>query len=427
MYTRISPSKNGKASIEYALGLNGKGHNGHDFRNLMVGSVNMIDGDVMSYSDQMAMYWYKASDQHEVQIRRIIVSLSDKEGSPDDPNAVLKLMSACQEFAQESYPNRQALICIQCDGKGKKLHAHMLVNDCDMISSKGCSLEQQKYWFVERHFDKIAERYFDELDSGEKTTKKRETQFQRASEKPSWKDDLYDRVSEVMKVAVSWQDFNERLEDKKVVAVFHENTKGGDDYITYELLDCDKYRDKNGNLPGKKEWLRSKHHKLFKNTEYEKLESLEDVFEENRNKIVDQYGTVTVIDFDEIEEFDDDDNYENDDDNSDVIPHYNNLFDYFNARAEQFLLNEIDSFDEEPSKVNADPLEENIESIPENIQDDLPTIEPQNEMSDEKKNRIAINNEYVQKILAEGRRLAAELEANDIKNKINEMLNEDKK
>ena len=41
-------------------------------------------------------------------------------------------------------------------------------------------------------------------------------------------------------------------------------------------------------------------------------------------------------------------------------------------------------------------------------------------MSDEKKNRIAINNEYVQKILAEGQRLATELEANDIKNKINE-------
>lgn len=420
MYTRISPSKNGKASIEYALGLNGKGHNGHDFRNLMVGSVNMIDGDVMSYSDQMTMYWSKASDQHEVQVRRIIVSLSDKEGSPDDPNAVLKLMSTCQEFAQVCYPNRQALICIQCDGKGQKLHAHMLVNDCDMISSKGCNLEQQKFWFVEKHFDKIAERYFDELDFGEKTTGKRETQFQRASKKPSWKDDLYDRISEVMEVAISWQDFNERLEDKKVAAVFHENTKGGDDYITYELLDCDKYRDKNGNLPGKKDWLRSKHHKLFKNTKYEKLESLEDVFEENRNKIVDQYGTATVIDFDEIEEFDDD-NYENDDEK----PIYNNLFDYFNARAEQFLLNEIDSFDEEPSEVNVESLEENIESIPEDIQDDLPTIEPQNEMSDKKKNRIAINNEYLQKILAEGQRLAAELDADNIKNKINEMLNED--
>ena len=105
MYTRISPSKNGKASIEYALGLNGKGHNGHDFRNLMVGSVNMIDGDVMSYSDQMAMYWYKASDQHEVQVRRIIVSLSDKEGSPDDPNAVLKLIVVNGRFCPQSVRN----------------------------------------------------------------------------------------------------------------------------------------------------------------------------------------------------------------------------------------------------------------------------------------------------------------------------------
>ena len=48
-------------------------------------------------------------------------------------------------------------------------------------------------------------------------------------------------------------------------------------------------------------------------------------------------------------------------------------------------------------------------------------------MNEEKKNRIATNNEYVQKILAEGQRLAAELEVDDIKNKINEMLNEDKK
>ena len=301
MYTRISPSKNGKASIEYALGLKGKGHNGHDFRNLMIGSVNMIDGNIMSYSDQMAMYWSKASDQHEVQVRRIISSLSLKEGSPDDPNAVLKLMFTCQDFIQKYYPDRQALICIQCDGEGGKLHSHMILNDCDMKSAKGCRLEQQQYWYVENCFDEIAKEYFGELDFGEKTISKRKSQYQRASKKPSWKDDLYDRISKVIEEAVSWQDFHDRLKGEGVAAVYHENTRDGDDYITYELTDCDNYRDKDGNLPGKKEWLRSKHHKLFKNTEYETLESLEAAFEENCNKIIDQYSSAAVVDFDEKE------------------------------------------------------------------------------------------------------------------------------
>ena len=418
MYTRISPSKNGKASIEYALGLKGKGHNGHDFRNLMIGSVNMIDGNIMSYSDQMAMYWSKASDQHEVQVRRIISSLSLKEGSPDDPNAVLKLMFTCQDFIQKYYPDRQALICIQCDGEGGKLHSHMILNDCDMKSAKGCRLEQQQYWYVENCFDEIAKEYFGELDFGEKTISKRKSQYQRASKKPSWKDDLYDRISKVIEKAVSWQDFHDRLKGEGVAAVYHENTRDGDDYITYELTDCDNYRDKDGNLPGKKEWLRSKHHKLFKNTEYETLESLEAAFEENCNKIIDQYSSAAVVDFDdEAEEPDDDDG---DDDNiDDNKPLYNNLFEYWAAHAEQLMHDEPAVPDKGLSAVD-------IKSIPDDILNNLADVEPQDEMSDAKKRLLVSNNEYVQRILAEGQRLSEELEdPDDIKNTINKMLNEE--
>ncbi len=421
MYTRITPSKNGKGSIEYALGIDGKGHNGHEFRNLLIGTVNMVDSNIMSYSDQMAMYWSRASDQHEYQTRRIIAAPSRKEASPDDPNDILRLMEGCQEFIQTFYPDRQALICLQDDGESGNLHAHMIVNDCDMVSARGCSLEQQKYWFVEKHFDEIAEKYFGELDHGKNKNYSRRSQFQRATaegktDKPSWMDDLQDRVLNTMQAAVSWQDFHDRLEDEGVSAVYHEN-KSGNSYITYELTDCDQYRDEDGNLPGKRKWLRSKHHKLFKATEYETLESLEAVLEQNHNEIVGQYGSVGMDEpEDEIEEPEDiDDIPVETTEDTPREPLYSNLFELSAAIADQaFDMSDISN--EELSEIDIEPILDEF--------DDL-AVEQQDEMSDEKKEILFRNNAYIQAVYEEGLRLGEQLDADDIKNKINNMLNEE--
>lgn len=422
MYTRITPAKNGKGSIEYALGIDGKGHNGHEFRNLLIGTVNMFDDNVMSYADQMAMYWCKASDQHEIQTRRIIAAPSSVEGSTNDPNDVLRLMETCQEFIQTHYPDRQALICLQDDGASGYLHAHMIVNDCDMISGKGCSSEQQKYWFVQKHFDEIAEKYYGELDHGENKTCNRKSQFQRAvsegkTDKLSWMDDLQDGVLNAMQVAVNWQDFHDRLEDVGVSAVYHEN-KSGNSYITYELTDCDQYKDEDGNLPGKRKWLRSKHHKLFKGTEYETLESLEAVLKQNHNEIMAQYGLVGVDEPEyEVEEPEDSDDIpvETTEDTT-PKPLYSNLFELSAAIADQEL-DMSDISDEELSEIDIEPILDEF--------DDL-AVEQQDEMSDEKKKILFRNNAYIQAVYEEGLRLSEQLDADDIKNKIKNMLNENK-
>lgn len=261
MYTRITPSKNGREAIEYARG-DDKGHNGNETRNLLVGSVNMVSDDVMSYEDQMQIFWNKASARHSIQVRRIVGSFSEKELDPNDPNSPHKALQMASEFVTEYYPDRQAAIFIQNDGVGGKLHFHAIVNDCDMISAKGCSIEQQKSWYVEKNFDKIAEQYL-VLDTGKQDAADKTTQYERNMRQENaegknhyiWKDDLKERVTAAMSEASDRDDFLAKLTEHGVEGEYRTSKKVGD-YIIYELVDTTGFDDK---IPSN---LKSKSYKL---------------------------------------------------------------------------------------------------------------------------------------------------------------------
>ena len=55
-YTRISHTRNGRAAIQYARG-NGKGHNGNENRNVLIGCVGMLPDEVEAFENQMAASW----------------------------------------------------------------------------------------------------------------------------------------------------------------------------------------------------------------------------------------------------------------------------------------------------------------------------------------------------------------------------------
>lgn len=245
-YTRISHTRNGRAAIQYARG-NGRGHNGHAKRNLLIGGVGMLPDEVMPFEEQMAQDWARASGKNKNQVRRIVASYSEKELDPHGEDSAYLALEIAQEFVEEAYPNRKAAIFVQNDGKGEKLHVHILVSNVDSIEHKGCTDEQTNFRYVENHFDRVAGRHIT-LDNGKKA-KDKFTQAERALEEENeeaaengsaavyiWKDDLRERIRIAMENATSEDDFLEALEDEGVKARYG-TSRQHDKYISYELVD----------------------------------------------------------------------------------------------------------------------------------------------------------------------------------------------
>lgn len=245
-YTRISHTRNGRAAIQYARG-NGRGHNGHAKRNLLIGGVGMLPDEVIPFEEQMAEDWRRASGKNKNQVRRIVASLSKKELDPHDMDCAYTLLEIAQEFVEEAYPGRKAAIFVQNDGKGEKLHVHILVSNVDSIEYKGCTDEQTRFEYVKRNFNRVAGRHIT-LDNGKKA-KDKFTQAERALEAENeeaaesggeavyiWKDDLRQRILAAMENADSENGFLEALEDEGVKARYGTSKKYGE-YISYELVD----------------------------------------------------------------------------------------------------------------------------------------------------------------------------------------------
>ena len=234
-YTRVTRTKNGRGALLYAIGTNGKGHNGKDQRNACIGCVNLLPG--VDFADQMQPYWDRASEQHKTQVLRIVQSFSKKEFDPDSPADIDKANQLGQEYARLYYEGRQAVVCTQIDGKGGCVHNHIIVNDVHMDTLMGCDKEQYHHSTLKRWTDEITSKYTT-LDTGEKA-KDKVSQTERAKREKGeyvWKDDLKDRIKAAMTEATSEQDYFDRLAAHGVAAAQKSSKKYGD-YFTYELLE----------------------------------------------------------------------------------------------------------------------------------------------------------------------------------------------
>lgn len=287
-YTKITRTAYGREALAYAL--HGKGHDGSEQRNLYVGSVNMLPPDVASYAGQMERYWIRADGKNKTQINRIIASFSTDELDPDDPESPLRAAQICDEFIQTYYPGRQAVICVQNDGEGHKLHAHMLVSNVSMCRVQlpgekraqkayaGCKGYQLKFDYVRDNFDAVAEKYIT-LDQGEKagdkvTQNERRMRQQNKDLAPGeqakyiWKDDLKERVKKAMSEASDKEDFLRKLTENGVEGTYHESKKGKK-YYTYELTDISAFGD--GKIPQN---LKARSYKLGTDYDYDAVQPM---------------------------------------------------------------------------------------------------------------------------------------------------------
>lgn len=254
MYTKMTRIKQGKAGLNYLL--NESAHNGKEKRNEYLTGVNLVDG--VSYFKQFQYYWDKADDRHEVQVRHIILSFSDRELDPKNPAHIKYAHENFAEYIQENFPNRQALVGTQIDGKTGLIHCHAMVNDCDMIDTSGFSEEQRTFGFLKKtcnqffeerglkrdlgrnkdvqsyslferiYEDKLAEyneRKAELSEQLEAATAAQDAakieainkQISKLKEPYSYKEHLSQRIQEAKESATDYADFVTKLEEKGVI------------------------------------------------------------------------------------------------------------------------------------------------------------------------------------------------------------------
>ena len=241
-YTRVTRTANGHGALMYAYG-KGKGHNGSDVRNDLIANVNILPG--VPAEIQMQKYWNRARANHKTQVIRVVQSFSVRELNPDEPADILTANIIGQEFVQKYYPDRQAVVFTQTDGKSGLIHNHVIISDTDMTSSRGCDKQQYYQPTLAQWTNEIAGQYF-ELDFGNAKTMDKTTQTERAKRALGeyvWKDDLKSRITEAMNESESEDDWIKNLPAHGVNIEVHDSKKRGK-YYTYELMDTDGFGDK---------------------------------------------------------------------------------------------------------------------------------------------------------------------------------------
>ena len=241
-YTRVTRTANGHGALMYAYG-KGKGHNGSDVRNDLIANVNILPG--VPAEIQMQKYWNRARANHKTQVIRVVQSFSVRELNPDEPADILTANVIGQEFVQKYYPDRQAVVFTQTDGKSGLIHNHVIISDTDMTSSRGCDKQQYYQPTLAQWTNEIAGQYF-ELDFGNAKTMDKTTQTERAKRALGeyvWKDDLKSRITEALNESESEEDWIKNLPAHGVNIEVHDSKKRGK-YYTYELMDTDGFGDK---------------------------------------------------------------------------------------------------------------------------------------------------------------------------------------
>ena len=268
-YSSITRTPKGRDALNYALGLYGKGHNGKEKRNEYISFVNLPlpeNENDKRFINAFESVWKHARNNHSCQMLRLIVSYSRNELDPDNPADILRADAIGQRIAKENYPNRQAVVFTQIDGKSGLIHTHILISDVELETYKACDNILYKSDYVADMVDKVIESEGITLDYGQgmdkdawkahkKGIKNRDTYKEsnaRAKGQYVWKDDLKARISSCMASCNSESQFIDDMKKNGVLVEIHgaKTTKkkdgtiiNRDKYYTYTLTDTSKFPD----------------------------------------------------------------------------------------------------------------------------------------------------------------------------------------
>lgn len=318
-YSRVTRTAFGADAIAYILGTatGGRGHNGHEVRNLYIGCVHMLPNEVVPFTQQMQVIWDKASERHTTQINRYVISFGLDELDPNEPRNWGIAGAIGEEFAQTIAPDNQSIITVQDDGKGEKLHVHIDINDGRISDGKGIDAWTYHHQDFKPIVDRICEQYFDlakpdkhklpeKVNHFTQNARDRNEQIRAANEQEKklaeeegreaelvpekyiWTDDLRERIKAAAATATDEEDFAHQLRlsgvelvpcknrktdeilknDDGSIKYLHPGTKRQPEYYTYELVDTTGFP---GKLPMN---LKLKSHRMGTNYSPETLAEL---------------------------------------------------------------------------------------------------------------------------------------------------------
>lgn len=245
-YTRITNTRSGSAAIRYAF--EEKSHKTGIDRVLMASGSNLDPQFAML---QMRDVWkaHGKTDGKTVQVYRVIQSFGLDELDPSNPADIARANEIGKLLAMELYPDKQALIVTQADGKGGKLHNHVLVNSVGFVDGKSLRGYRKEHDAVAEKTDELLERFEMKPLDTERTRKKRTSQEKRLADagKYVWKDDLRERIEQGLSdVGVTSQKaFVAHMREQYAVDVTYRG-KG----ITYSFEDANgkKQKSRDGRL-----------------------------------------------------------------------------------------------------------------------------------------------------------------------------------
>lgn len=247
---KITTASSGSAAIDYAYGRNKMPAETKDW--LKQQGVNPATVDqlknravVMSglnVDPEYAKTQMKATrdvfSTRGKQTTRVIQSFPTTDLDPANPHDWQRTNQLGLELAQKAFPDYQVAVYTQLDGKGHKLHNHIIVNMPNLKTGK-------KYT-SHRDWEKIAtisneisrEHGLSIIDREERAPERR-TMAERQLEAKNqyvWKDDLRSRVDNAMAdtSVSSYKDFSERLAKSGII--IHERGRS----FSYEFLDAEK-------------------------------------------------------------------------------------------------------------------------------------------------------------------------------------------
>ena len=263
-YTRVSSTTNAAAALKYAEG-HGRGHNGNKHRNLSIATVGLLPSSVESFARQFDLINRKSQRPVKVEAYRIVISYSPNELDAKNPKDVMKAELLAKEFVQKVYSGHKAAIFVQNDGKGGKLHTHIILSN---VNTNHRALNHHRnFKTVKVAFNKVAEEAVDEdgnkllkeLDFGEHKVKDKHSVASRGiEERPKRKKPvhIHDEVlkpliTDAMKMSCSREQFRDILNEVGVEVdyrtadvsqrtdVRHGPSRDYGDYILYKIVDID--------------------------------------------------------------------------------------------------------------------------------------------------------------------------------------------
>ncbi len=170
------------------------------------------------------------------------------------------------EICERAYPGHAFVCAVQSDGRGGKLHMHLVSPNVNVINNKGFTDEQTRYWYLRQITDDVCSKYF-ELDEGEKSyerkaktlrgmreanekIKEENDSLPTEEQKPLkyiWRDDVQERVLHSMQGVESYDEFFGNLRNNGVDVETIQSKKRGT-FFKYTLTDTSKFT---GKIPEK--------------------------------------------------------------------------------------------------------------------------------------------------------------------------------